>query len=397
MDYLHSRKDNDMKILLTATVQSHICQFHLPLINMLKEQGHEIHVAAKYNLDVKPGLSLENVDKIFDVPFSRSPFSTDNIKAYKRLKEIINENEYDIIHCNTPMGSVVTRLATTSKTTKVIYTAHGFHFYKGAPIKNWLLYFPVEWLLAFKTDMLICINQEDYSFASKHLHAKEVKYVHGVGFDKKRFDDSLTKEMARKELGIKDDETVLLSVGDINKRKNHHILIRALSLLKHSNPHLYIAGWDQLDGELERLAEELDVSSKVTFLGYTRQLSLYFNAADIFLFPSLQEGLPIALIEAMSWGLPVVATNIRGTNDLISNGNGGYLLKTNDFPGFADKIMCLSHMDELRKSFGERNRTEAQKYEVAPVIEEMNLLYKTLMQGSEKSEDSASCNRYSHS
>lgn len=359
---------------------------------MLREQGYEIHIAAKYNLDVKPGLSLKNLDKVFDVPFSRSPFSADNIKAYRRLKEIIDENKYDIIHCNTPMGSVITRLATTGKTAKIIYTAHGFHFYKGAPIKNWLLYFPVEWLLAFKTDMLICINQEDYSFASKHLHAREVKYVHGVGFDKKRFDDSLTKEMARKELGIKDDETVLLSVGDLNKRKNHQVLIRALSILKHSNFHLYIAGWDQLGGKLEKLAQELGVGDKVTFLGYTRQLSLYFNAADIFLFPSLQEGLPIALIEAMSWGLPVVASNIRGNTDLISDGNGGYLLKTDDYNGFADRIICLSHNEPLRKCFGERNRIEAQKYEVTPVIKEMDLLYKTLAQGSEISEDTACCN-----
>lgn len=373
-----------MKILLTATVQSHICQFHLPLINMLKEQGHEVHAAAKYNLDVKPGLSLKSADKVFDVQFSRSPFSTKNIIAYRQLKQIIKENEYDIIHCNTPMGSVVTRLACKSKKTKLIYTAHGFHFYKGAPLKNWLLYFPVEWLLAFKTDMLICINKEDYSFAEKHLHAKAVKYVHGVGFDKKRFDEGLTKEKAREELGILGDEAVLLAVGDINKRKNHKILIRALPLLKDLNPHLYIAGWDQLDGKLAELAEELGVRDKVTFLGYTRQLSLYFGAADIFLFPSLQEGLPIALIEAMSWGLPVAATDIRGVNDLITDGDGGYLLKTDDYIGFADKIRCLLRSNDLRKSFGERNRAETQKYEVDPVIKELDLVYKALMQGSEK-------------
>lgn len=367
-----------MKILLTATVQSHICQFHLPLINMLKEQGHEVHVAAKYNLDVKPGLSLESADKVFDVPFSRSPFSADNIKAYKILKKIIEENDYDVIHCNTPMGSVVTRTAVGRRKAKVIYTAHGFHFYKGAPLKNWLLYFPVEWLLAFRTDMLICINREDYAFASKHLHAKQVKYVHGVGFDKKRFDDSVTKEAARRELGIGADETILLSVGDLNKRKNHQVLIRALPFLKELNPHLYIAGWDQLDGGLERLAEELGVGDEVTLLGYTRQLSLYFGAADMFLFPSLQEGLPIALIEAMSNGLPVVATDIRGTNDLISDGDGGYLLKTNDFRGFADKIKCLTQSERLRKSFGERNIKEAQRFEAASVIEEMKLIYKNL-------------------
>ncbi len=367
-----------MKVLLTATVQSHIGQFHLPLINMLKEQGHEVHVAAKYNLDVKPGLSLDIADKVFDVPFSRSPFSADNIKAYKILKKIIKENNYDVIHCNTPMGSVVTRAAAKRKTAKVIYTAHGFHFYKGAPLKNWLMYFPVEWLMAFKTDLLICINKEDYAFASKHLHAENVKYVHGVGFDKKRFDAGMTKEAARHELGIGNEETVLLSVGDINKRKNHRLLIRALPFLKELKSHLYIAGWDQLGGELERTAAALGVGDMVTFTGYTRNLSLYFSAADVFLFPSLQEGLPIALIEAMSRGLPVVATDIRGTNDLIKDGDGGYLLKTDDFRGFADKITCLARSEQLRQSFGKRNIKEAQRFEVVPVIEEMKSIYKTL-------------------
>lgn len=346
---------------------------------MLKEQGHEIHVAAKDNLDVKPGLHLTHVDQVFDVPFSRSPFSAQNIKAYKLLKKILKENAYDVIHCNTPMGSVVTRLASRAKNTKIIYTAHGFHFYKGAPLKNWLLYFPVEWLLSFKTDWLICINREDYAFAQKHLHAKSIQYVHGVGFDKHRFDADIPKEAARKELGIRDDETVLLSVGDLNKRKNHRILIEALPLLKDANHHLYIAGWDQLDGELQRLADKLGVGDKVTFLGYTRQLSGYFNAADIFLFPSLQEGLPIALIEAMFWGLPVIATDIRGTNDLISDGSGGYLLQTDDAAGFAAKILYLSARKELRAQFGDRNQKEAQKYEVEPVMQEMKKIYEAVL------------------
>lgn len=364
----------------------------MPLIRMLKEQGHEVHVAAKYNLDVKPGLSLENVDKVFNIPFSRSPFSSDNIKAYKQLKKIIIENGYDVIHCNTPMGAVVTRLASKNKKTKIIYTAHGFHFYKGAPIKNWLMYYPVEWMLAHKTDLLICINREDYAFASKHLHAKKVAYVHGVGFDKKRFDDSVSKEAAKKELGITPDKTVLLSVGDINKRKNHKVLIRALAEIKDLNVHLFIAGWDQLDGAMAKLADELGVSDMVTFLGYTRQLSQYFSAADMFLFPSLQEGLPIALIEAMSRGLPVVATNIRGTCDLIAGGDGGYLLDTDDHKGFADKVRSLTSSEHTRKIFGERNKNEALKYEVEPVIGEIELLYKALLQGSENIEDSAGCN-----
>lgn len=367
-----------MKILLTATVQSHICQFHKPLIKMLKEQGHEIHVAAKYNLNVKPGLVLDNVDKVFDISFSRSPFSTDNIKAYKELKKVIKENDYDIIHCNTPMGSVVTRLAKTKKP-KIIYTAHGFHFFKGASKINWLLYYPMEWLLSFKTDVLICINNEDYVFAKRHLHAKSIKYTHGVGFDSKRFNNTLTNEEARAELGISEDECVLVTVGDINKRKNHKVLIQALSELKDEKVHLYIAGWDQMDGAMTALAQDLGVGDKLTCLGYTRQLSAYFSAADIYLFPSLQEGLPIALIEAMSWGLPVVASKIRGTTDMVSDGDGGYLLSTQDYKGFAEKIRLLARDKELCTRFGERNKKKAEDYEVEPVIAEIRAIYDELM------------------
>lgn len=376
-----------MKILLTATVQSHICQFHLPLMHMLKEKGCEIHVAARNNLDVKPGLELKNVDKVFDVPFDRSPFSASNIKAYKELKRIIDENKYDIIHCNTPMGSVVTRLAAAKhrkKGTKVIYTAHGFHFYKGSPKMNWILYYPVEKLLSHKTDLLICINREDYRLAAGRFSAKAVEYVHGAGFDKNRFDGKIPKEEAREKLGIKDGETVLLSVGDLCERKNHKVIVKALSAVKNTNCRLYIAGWDMLDGKLAELAESLEVADKVTFLGYTRQLSLYFSAADIYLFPSLQEGLPIALIEAMSQSLPVIATDIRGTNDLITDGDGGYLLTTDDYEGFAEKIEYLSAREDLRHKFGERNAAEAQKYEVTPVIKEIETLYEALIQGDKK-------------
>lgn len=367
-----------MKILLTATVQSHICQFHIPLIKLLKEQGHEIHIAAKYNLDVKAGLKLEDADKVFDVPFSRSPFSTDNIKAYKILKNIIKENEYDIIHCNTPMGAVVTRLAADKKKSKIIYTAHGFHFYKGASIKNWLLYFPVEWLLSFKTDTLICINKEDYSFAKKHLHTKKTEYVHGVGVDKNRFDNIFSKEQAKKELGISRDEIVLLSVGDLCERKNHKVLIKALGLMKEKKVHLYIAGWDQLDGMLAQLAEELGVRDKVTFLGYTRQLSVYFSAADIFMFPSLQEGLPVALMEAMAMGLPVVCSSIRGNTDLIKDGEGGYLCKATDIEGFAKKADFLINNEGIRNSMSDKNRKNIEKFFIEKVQEEMEQIYKGL-------------------
>lgn len=183
------------KILLTATMQSHIAQFHKPLINLLKGHGYEVHVAAKNNLGEKNGLRIENADLIFDVPFSRKPQNADNIRAYKLLKKIIDENNYDVIHCNTPMGGIITREAgknARKKGTKIFYTAHGFHFYKGAPIKNWMLYYPVEKHFAKYTDKLLTITSEDYNLAKKHF-ATRVYYTHGVGADEAKYNQQFNQ------------------------------------------------------------------------------------------------------------------------------------------------------------------------------------------------------------
>lgn len=163
-----------MKILLVATVQSHICQFHKPLVAMLHEHGCEVHVAARNNLAEKNRLKLDFVEQVFDVPFQRSPFSPKNLGAYKQLKKIIDEGNYDVVHCNTPVGGVLGRLAAQKarkRGTKVFYTAHGFHFYKGAPKKNWLIWYPVEKFMCRHTDKLITITQEDYDLFPRRWSA----------------------------------------------------------------------------------------------------------------------------------------------------------------------------------------------------------------------------------
>ena len=199
------------KILLTATVQSHICQFHRPLAEMLREQGDvEVHVAARDNLAEKNGLKLDFADKVFDMPFSRSPKSADNIKAYKQLKELINEEKYDIIHCNTPMGGIVTRLAAKKarkRGCKVFYTAHGFHFYKGASKKNWMILYPIEKLFSRKTDKLITVAREDYETVKDKFKCA-VYHLHGVGVNETRY-TTVSPEEKKKQL-----YTILLHYQD---------------------------------------------------------------------------------------------------------------------------------------------------------------------------------------
>lgn len=212
---------NVRKVLFTATVDSHILHFHIPYLKMFKERGYEVHVATN---------SDENIpycDKKHKISFERSPFKMNNLRAIKQLKRVIEEEKFDIIHCHTPMGSVVTRLASKHARkaygTRVIYTAHGFHFYKGAPKLNWLLFYPVEKHLSKYTDDLITINNEDYELALKKFKAKRTYYVPGVGVDPKKFDFELSQEEKhelRKSLGIKDDDFVMIFPARLDKNKN---------------------------------------------------------------------------------------------------------------------------------------------------------------------------------
>ena len=233
-------------VLLIATVQSHIGQFHKPLMKLLKENGWEIHVAARDNLAEKNGLQLEYPDKVFDVPFQRSPFDVRNFEAYKRLKEILKDCHYDVIHCNTPVGGILGRVAGQKyrgKRTRIYYTAHGFHFYKGAPMVNWIIYYPIEkWMSRF-TDKLITISEEDYRLAKRKFHCP-IYRIHGVGASsQKYYPISLNdQEMQKRELGI--EGHIIVSIGELLHNKNQRAAILAMSHIIESYPdtHLFIAG-----------------------------------------------------------------------------------------------------------------------------------------------------------
>ena len=264
------------KVLFVATVvKTHINTFHLPFLKMFKEYGWEVHVAAKNDFVDEPCV-IPNCDRHFDIDFARSPFSKSNIKAYKQLKQIIETNHYDIIHCHTPVAGVLTRLAArTAKGTTVIYTAHGFHFYQGAPLINWLVYYPVERVCGKFTDKLITVNQEDYHRANswRLRNNGKIYYVHGIGVDLEEIQNiSINKVQKKKEIGISNDVKVLLSVGELNKNKNHEIIIRVLSKLTNKNFIYLICGNGELKEYLKNLAKELGVSDKVKFLGYRKDV-----------------------------------------------------------------------------------------------------------------------------
>lgn len=322
---------NKKKVLFTATVvKTHINVFHLPYLKWFKEQGYEVHVAAKNDFVNEPCI-IPNCDKFYDINFARFPFSKANIKAYKQLKTIITENNYDIIHCHMPVASVLTRLAARNcKNTTVIYTAHGFHFFKGAPLLNWLIYYPVERFCAKFTDKLIIINQEDYERAQHFSLRNEGKiyYVPGVGIDIDKIKNTKVNiEQKKKELGIPENIPVFLSVGELNKNKNHIVVLNALNKIKDRQYIYLICGRGVLKEYLEIKIKELNLKNKVKLIGYRSDVKEILKIADLFIFPSKREGLPVSLIEAMAADLPAIASNVRGNRDLISKEN---LFKSDD-------------------------------------------------------------------
>lgn len=333
-----------MKVLLTATVQSHICQFHKPLVKMLHECGAEVHVAARDNLAEKNGLKLDFVEKIYDLPFSRSPKSIDNIRAYKQLKDILEKERYDVIHCNTPMGGIVTRLAARQvrkRGAKVYYTAHGFHFYKGAAIKNWIVYYPIEKMFSKITDKIITITKEDYKLASKRFKC-QVFYIHGVGVNTNKFHriSFEEKQKLRMKYGFKKDQNIILNIGELVKNKNQKTIINAMSeVIKHiPDCKLLIAGNGPERANLEWLIKEKSLDAYVKLLGYTTNIDEYLNLSDVLVTGSFREGLPVNVMEAMLCGKLVIASRNRGHRELIKEGENGYLVDADDAISFAERI-----------------------------------------------------------
>lgn len=375
-----------MRILFVSTVSSHIGQFHMPFIRRLKELGCTVDAAFKDNSNEKGGLDFEGIDNIYHIPFSRSPYSFDNIKAYKELKKLIAKNKYDAVHCHTPMGAVVARLAAKGfrkNGLKVIYTAHGFHFFKGASKFNWLFFYPVEKLLSKYTDCLITINKEDYA-AAKHnsFKAKRIVYVPGVGVDLKSFSPKSDCEriQLRKEYGYNENDFLMIYPADFSKRKNQTMLLYAMQMIveENKNVRLLLPGPIENSSECQALCRQLNISEYVDFLGYRRDIDKLAGMCDISVSSSRQEGLPINLIEAMALSNPIVATDVRGNNDLVENGVNGYLVALDDSRAMADAVLKLSSSPQIMEEFKAANLKMVGKFEISSVLDEMISIYKDL-------------------
>ena len=348
---------------------------------MLHAHGCEVHVAARNNLAEKNGLELDFAEQAFDVPFQRSPFSPKNLKAYRQLRKIIDEGGYDVIHCNTPVGGVLGRLAARKARkhgTKVFYTAHGFHFYKGAPKKNWIIWYPVEKFMCRYTDKLITITQEDYDLASAKFPT-QVERIHGVGANSTKYQklSETEREALRQELGFSERDKLLLCTGELLPNKNQITAIRAVQILAEKQPDikLLLAGNGPTLPELQAEVERLGLQDRVEFLGYRTDLERYANIADVIVSCSYREGLPMNIVEGMLLGKPAAASYNRGHRELIVPDKTGFMVPPTDAGAFAEKIALLLNDTALAANMGQAGYEKAQLYTDVNVRKELENIY----------------------
>ena len=370
-----------MKILYVTTIGKTM-GFFKAFIKNLVDNGHTVDIATNENGSPVPECYREWGCEVYPISTSRSPLNKGNVMAIKQLRKLVKENGYDIVHCHTPNAAVVTRLACRKlrkkRGLKVFYTAHGFHFYKGAPLLNWLVFYPVEKLCARFTDVLITINQEDYALAKKKMKAKRVEYVAGVGVDLSRFDNvEVDREAKRREIGVPEDAFLLISVGELNENKNHQVIIKAMAKLNNPKVHYAIAGKGEKSEFLIELAKKLGVSEQLHLLGYRRDIPELNASADVFCFPSLREGLPVAPIEAMACGLPTIVSSVRGIDDCSENGVTGYKCSSHDVDGFAESISKLVTDQDVRKKMSEQNKKVVERYSINEILPRMKSIYES--------------------
>lgn len=377
-----TRKEK-MKILYILNTAREVTSFSKSSIMAAKGLKWEYHIAGNWqysNLAEKEKQENEFGIKIHQISFERSPFNLKNFYALMQLNKLMRQEKFDIIHCNTPIGGVLGRIIGVKYKCKIIYQAHGFHFFKGSSIISWLLYYPVEKILSRFTDVLITINKEDYLIASSKFYAKKVELIPGVGIDLSLYKKLEVEEInLKKLLGLTDLDVVCISMGDLILRKNYKTAIEAIYKANNKNIHYLICGKGPEEQELKKLCKKLNIVDQVHFLGFRSDIKQLLCICDIFLFTSLQEGLPRSMMEAMASGLPCVASKIRGNIDLLEDGRGGFLVEPTDSENFAQKLNLLANDMNLRTKMKKYNLKRVTKFDIKKVENNLNQVYETVI------------------
>lgn len=378
------------KALMNASVASMIYKFNMENIEILQNMGYQVDVAC--NFGKENPISEEEIAnfrkilkrkhiRVMNTKCPRSIFAIkDMMLTYQQLKRIADREHYDLVHTQSPIGGVICRLAfrdARKNGTKVIYTAHGFHFFKGAPIQNWLIYYPIEKFCSRFNDVLITINKEDYDLAKKHFHMQTVEKIPGVGVDVSRFKDcNVTKAEKRKELGIPENAFVLLSVGELSSRKNHQVVIKALGEIEDSSIYYVIAGQGEDYENYKRLADDVGIGNRLILLGARTDVDELCVAADVFVHPSVREGLGIAPLEGMAAGLPLISSYVNGIKDYTEDGVSGVCVQNPlDVDEMKKAILRMRDDADLRENVTVNNKKTVEKFSLEASKNVMNEIY----------------------
>lgn len=379
------------KLLITST-DVMMVQFLLPHARHLMEKGYAVDVACSlaegYQKEGYPETirkQLPGDSRVYWVDTERSPFSLKNIWGLYQLKAIIGRGRYDLIWTNEPVMGVMTRLAARKarkkQGAKVFYLVHGYHFYRGAPAGNWI-YYPVEKFMARYCDCVGTINWEDYYFTRKNMPRTRVEHIDGIGLDVGQFRDvDIDRGAKRAEFGIGPDDIFLLSVGELQHRKNHEPVLRAIAKLRDPKIKYVLCGRGELSEHLQKLCRELKIDGQVRFAGHRHDIRQILKAADVFVHPSLREGLGIAALEAMASGLPLITSNIQGIKDYMADGKTGYSFNPDDVDGYAKAIRALAEDRERRLAIGKFNQLAVQKYSLSNSMREVESILQSMMGG----------------
>lgn len=371
----------EMRILYITTI-GETMGFFPAHIKMLKEEGHTVELAANFSQPLNEEVAQLGC-ALHHIPFSRTVCSRDNIRAFFAIKKLIQCRRYDIVHTHTPNASAIVRIVCRKyrkKGLKVFYTAHGFHFYKGAPLKNWILYYPIEKALSRWTDVLITINKEDYKRAKKRFCAGRTAYIPGVGVDTEKYAVcKIDKKKKRSELGVNDSDFVLLSVGELSERKNQRVVIDALYKLKImeklGNTVYLIAGKGGMESEFMRLIREYGLENHVKLLGHRTDIDELCKTVDCFVHTSIREGLGIAALEAMAAGVPLISSYVNGIKDYTLDGVSGCCVDPASVDDVAEAVGRMKGDKAFRDRCAGNNYKTSKHFDIQKSTELMSKIY----------------------
>lgn len=365
------------KIMMLATTDNMIWQFLLPHIKYLQDQGNTVECVCS-----KTGFWFDELQNNYnlvchEVNLPRNPLHPSIFKGWRQLKKLQKKEKYDLVYCQQPVGGVMGRMIAKKFKIPCIYTAHGFHFFKGnSKIKN-LLFGTIEKHYAKYTDALVTINQEDYEAALK-FKAKKVYKINGIGFDINKYKNpTIQKSEMKKQLGLS-DEFIILTCAEFIKRKNYDTMLKTISELKNENIKFVVCGTGRDKELIEKQIKDLQIEDKVELLGYRKDINSIMNMADIFFLPSHQEGLTLSIIEALNFGLPIITSNVRGNQDLVVDGKNGYVCEQNDYKAFAAKIKYLINNPKVAKEMSIENKKASKQYDIKNVVTELEEIYKEM-------------------